>query len=90
MIKLDYTYITASEIFKDIVFIKDFDILWNIIISFLIMIWIIIVLYILPIFYSIKENHIKQKEEKRKKLLLKQIIIQRKVEDEILNEVKKH
>jgi hypothetical protein len=44
----------------------------------------------MPIFYSIKESYIKQKEKDSKKLLLKQIIMQRKVEDEILKEVKKH
>ena len=36
MIDLNYTYISTSEIFKDIIFIKDFEILWYIIIWLLI------------------------------------------------------
>jgi hypothetical protein len=53
-------------------------------------VWIISVVYILPILYSIKENYLKEKERKSKKLLLKQIIMQKEIEDEILKEIKKH
>jgi len=90
MINLNYTYISTSEIFKDIVFIKDFETIWYISIALLIILWIIFIMYILPIFYSIKESYIKQKEKKSKKLLLKQIIMQKELEDEILKEIKKH
>lgn len=90
MIDLNYTYITTNEIFKDIVFIKDFNIIWYIVILLLIIFWIVIIMYIMPTLYSIKENHIKEKEKDSKKLLLKKIIMQKELEDEILKEVKKH
>jgi len=90
MIDLTYKYISPNKIFEDIVFIKDFDIIWSIVIASLIFIWIIFVVYLLPIFYSIKENYLKEKVKKWKKLLLKQIIMQKELEDEILKEIKKH
>lgn len=90
MINLNYTYISSGEIFQDIVFIKDFEILWYAIIIFLIILCIIFIMYIMPVFYSIKESYKTQKEKDSKKLLLKQIIMQKELEDEILKEIKKY
>jgi hypothetical protein len=44
----------------------------------------------MPVFYSIKESYKTQKEKDSKKLLLKQIIMQKELEDEILKEIKKY
>jgi hypothetical protein len=90
MIDLSYKYISPNKIFEDITFIKDFDETWNIIIISLIIIWIFSVLYLLPLFYSIKENYFKEKTKRWRNLLLKQIIMQKELEDEILKEIKKH
>ncbi len=90
MIDLEYTYISANNIFKDIVFIKDFEAIWYIAILVSIIFWIVLIMYVIPMFYSIKDTYKKNKEKESKSLLLKQIIMQKELEDEILKEVKKH
>ena len=90
MIDLIYTYNSPKEILNNLTFIKDFDIIWYIIITFLIIIFSLIIIYLLPIFYIIKEQFFKNIEKKKKKELLKQIVMQKELEDEILKEVKKH
>ncbi len=90
MLNLTYTYTAPEKIFKDIIFFKDFDTTWYIIIFTSLFLWILVIIYILPSLYIIKEQYIKQKEKWRKKLLLKQILMQKELEDQILKEVKKH
>ena len=90
MLNLTYTYTTPEKIFKDIIFLKDFDSLWYIIVFILLFLWILVIFYLLPYLYIIKEQYIKGKEKLKKKLLLKQILMQKELEDEILKEVKKH
>ncbi len=90
MIEINYTYNSVEKIFNDVILIKDFDLIWySILISFLIF-FFISVTYILPTLYIFKEEYIKNREKKSKKLLLKQIVMQKELEDEILKEVKKH
>lgn len=90
MLDLIYTYKTPEEILKNIIFIKDFNIIEYGILVSLIIFFIIFVTYILPILYIIKEKYTKNIEDRKKKNLLKQIIMQKELEDEILKEIKKN
>ena len=90
MLDLNYTYSTPEKIFGDITFIKEFDTIWYLIIFSMVILWVISIYFLLPILYSMKEYYLKQKEKRKKKLLLKQILMQREIEDQILKEVRKH
>lgn len=85
---LVYTYTETQIIFKNITFLKDFNIIEYSILTFLIVFVILFILYFLPILYIIKEEYYKDKEKLKKKELLKQIILQKELEDEILKEIK--
>ncbi len=86
---LKYTFHTPEEIFKNITFLKDFSMFEYLYLILATILVIIIVLYCLPLLYSIKETYLKNKERAKKKLILKKILLQKEVEDEILKEIKK-
>lgn len=90
MINLNYTYIKPAEIFSDIKFIIDFSPFEFIALFVLSILLFLVIIYILPLLYIKKEKYIIDKKKKDRKLLLKQIIMQKELEDEIMKEIKKH
>ena len=85
---LVYIYHSPNEIFKNIKLISNFDIFDFIFLVMIILFFIIVLLYILPILYSIKEEFLLHKTKKHKKIMLKKIIMQKEIEDEILKEIR--
>lgn len=88
MNELQYTYLDSSQVLSYITGIKDFTLL-----EFIILIWLVIgvivfVFYIIPIFYILVDDRKNEKEKRRKKSLLEQIMLQKEIENEIENEIK--
>ncbi len=89
MIWFEYEYITLSEIINNIKLLTQYSYLEYLILFISLIVLILTIYYIIPIFntYTIlrKEEIIK---EKRKKLL-KQIVMQKNINEEIENEINK-
>jgi len=83
MIWFSYTYLSTNEIFEKINYISQNLFPWIIFVIWIILIIFITNNYTFPaILFSI-ENYKLQKKKKERKILLKQIRLQKEVEDEI-------
>jgi len=83
MIWFSYTYLSTNEIFEKINYISQSLFPWIIFVIWIILIIFITNNYTFPaILFSI-ENYKLQKKKKERKILLKQIRLQKEVEDEI-------
>ena len=78
-----YTYLTTNEIFEKINYISSDDLVWIFFIILAILIVVFTNNYIFPTILFSVENYKKEKNKKERKLLLRQIQLQREVEDEI-------
>jgi len=78
-----YTYLTTNEIFEKINYISSDDLVWIFFIILSILIVVFINNYLFPTILFSVENYKKEKKKRERKLLLRQIQLQREVEDEI-------
>jgi len=78
-----YTYLTTNEIFEKINYISSDDLVWIFFIMLSILTVVFINNYLFPTILFSVENYKKEKNKKERKLLLRQIQLQREVEDEI-------
>lgn len=88
MNELQYTYLDSSQVLSYIMGIKDFS-MWE----YLVLGWVIfgvlmLVFYIIPIYYILIDDRKVEKEKRRRKSLLEQIMLQKEIEEEIENEIK--
>jgi len=83
MNNIDYIYNETSYIFKNIILIKNFWIYEYIILILLIILSIAIIRYIFPIISIISNYKQVQNTKKKKKKILKQILLQKTINDEI-------
>ena len=88
MMDIEYKYRTIAEITQSIHLYTQFSIIEIIILAILAIWFAGAVLYFLPALKEIKRLKVSEYEKKRKKLALKQIVIQKEVEEEIENELK--
>lgn len=88
-INIEYKYREFWEIFENVKNIWEFSYMELSILFILILFVIVCVLYIFPIIGIIKDFHNREKEKQKKKLSLKQIIINKEIETEIENEFKR-
>lgn len=81
------TYLTPEEIFQQISYIWSDNILWAIILGCAILFTLSFILYIYPIL-SLSHKHLaKQRQSAKRKLMIKQIAMQREIEGEIEKEL---
>jgi len=84
---IKYTYLTTQEIFEKISYISADNIIW------LILLWAIVfgtfffILYLFPIISLSCKHIIKQKNKAKRSLMIKQIAMQREIEEEIEKEL---
>lgn len=83
MIWFQYTYLTTSEIFEKITYISEEPFPWIVFITLSIFLVYLTINYIFPIILFSVEHLKKEYTKKQKKRMLKQIILQKEVEDEI-------
>jgi uncharacterized membrane protein len=87
--QIEYKYKTANEIFSNIYFVKDFSIIDIIILILLLICLILTIYYILPIIYILKEKLRADRKKRERKNLLKKIMLQKEIGDEIFKVVEK-
>lgn len=80
-----YTSLTTSEIFEKIIYISESPFPWIIFIIISIVLSILIVNYFFPIILFSVEHIKKEHTKKQKRKMIRQIALQREVEDEIEN-----
>jgi len=78
-----YTYLTTNEIFEKINYISSGNLIWIFFIVISILTVVFINNYLFPTILFCVENYKKEKKKREKKLLLRQIQLQREVENEI-------
>lgn len=87
MIWFEYTYVTPNEIFKNIKLLTEYSIFEYIVLTVSILLIVIIIYYVFPalsIYFKFKE---KEKDKFNKKKLIKQIAMQKDINDEIEKEL---
>jgi len=82
-----YEYINVNEIFNNITLIKDFSITELSILISIIILFIVFILFIFPYIYFYYKYIIKILEKKRKMYLLKQIAMEREIEEQMQKEM---
>lgn len=87
MIAIEYNFKNINEINNSITKLSDFWIIDAFILILLIILISLLILYVIPTINIYFKALKKQKEQDNKKLLLKQIIIQKEIETEIENEI---
>lgn len=87
-ININLTFRTIDEIFKNITFLNNFSLLQILLFIMLICLIIVWALYINPIIAFLIIEFEKNKKIKNKKMALKQILIQKEIEEEIEWQIK--
>jgi len=87
-ININLTFRTIDEIFKNITFLNNFSLLQILLFIMLICLVIVWALYINPIIAFLSIEFEKNKNIKNKKMALKQILIQKEIEEEIEWQIK--
>ena len=87
MVGFNYTYLELGEIQSIILPISEYGIIEYAVLSIIILLSVSIVFFVFPILYSIGGYIEKQKRQRTRKNLLKQIALQKDIEDSIESEV---
>jgi len=90
MIWFEYKYTTSNEIINNIKLLLDYSIIEYSILAGLIILLILTIYYTIPIINIILDNNKINKNLNKKKQMLKLILIQNKINDEIEKEVNIH
>jgi len=85
-----YEYLKSTDIFNNIKLIKDFSINELILLWILLFIFIISVYLLFPILYFCYKYIGDLLEKRRKKHLLKQIALEKEIEEKIQKEIEQH
>lgn len=88
MSEIEYNYRSIDEIIKVIHVYRDFWILDFLILLIIAAFIVSTILYLVPGWKAVRKLRKSQNEKDKKKLALKQILIQKEVEQEIENELK--
>jgi len=87
MIWFDYKYNPVEKVINDVRVLSDFNFIEQVI-FFSSIIWIIFLIqYFLPFIFIIHKYRMEEKEKNKKRLLLKQIVLQKDIENEIEKEI---
>jgi hypothetical protein len=87
MILFKYEHSTPSDIINNIKLISEYSIIEYSILAFIIILFIVIVVYVFPFIVILSELYKESKENKRRKQLIKQILIQKDINHEIEKEL---
>ena len=85
-----YEYLKSNDIFNNTILIKNFNTNELAILAGLIIIFSISVYFIFPIFYTFYKYIQNILDKKRKKYLLKQIALEKEIEEQIHKEMEQH
>ena len=83
-----FTYTKSEEILSVFSPFIELSLFWQILFIALILILIIFVFYAIPFFISGKSYIFSERERLKKKSMLKQIMLQREIEEEVEREIK--
>ena len=83
----EYIYHTPNDILNNILLLSEISPLWIGIFSASFIFIAIIWLYIIPIVNILISNFVKQREKNQRKSFIKQIAIQKDIEDQIIEEI---
>ncbi|MFK7780404.1 MAG: hypothetical protein QM490_04655, partial [Candidatus Gracilibacteria bacterium] len=87
MIGFDYEYTTSSDIINNIKLLTEYSIQEYIILGVSIIILISLIYYIIPLLNISYTFMLKGKEKQKKKKLIRQIVMQKDINDEIEKEL---
>lgn len=87
MIQNDLSYYTPKQILENINLISSFGAIEFTVLFSSILIFSLLIFYILPSLGVFVKYIKKEKEKRKKKILLKKIILQKEIEDSIMKEV---
>jgi len=90
MIWFEYKYTTSSEIFNNIKLLTEYSIIEYSVIAILSIILILFIYYLIPLINIINKQIKIEKKIAQKKEMLKSILIQNKINEEIEKEVNIH
>ena len=88
MIWFEYKYTTSSEIMNNIKLITDYSIIEYIVLTLLIIVIILVIYYIIPAINTYFTFKRKEIELNKRKEMLRQIILQKNINEEIEKELK--
>ncbi len=81
------TYLTAEEILQNISYISSDNILWLVILGCVVFSVLFFLLYLFPIISLSLKQIKKQRQAAKRKLMIRQIAMQREIEEEIEKEL---
>ena len=87
MIGYKNTFLTTEEIFKQISYISWDNIIWLVLLGAIVFGTFFFILYLFPIISLSCKHIIKQKNKEKRTLMIKQIAMQREIEEEIEKEL---
>ena len=90
MIWFEYKYLSANDILNNMKLLSSYSIIEYAILVWLIIFTLILIYYILPIIFIYLKEKDKQIEKDKKARMLKQILIQNKINEEIQKEINHH
>lgn len=87
MIGFKHTYLSTQQIFEKVAYISSDNISWAFFLISTIFGSFIFILYFFPILSIIQKYLSKQKQKEQRKLMIRQIAMQREIEEEIEQEL---
>jgi len=86
----EYKYNTPNDIFQNILLLQDFSPI-SIGVFVVILLWFVVqILYVIPMINIVYSEFVKQMKAKKRKDFIRQIAIQKDIEDKIMQEIDAH